>query len=117
MTRMKLPRAVVDSMTDGLEECDQSAHARAPARFERAVQNAALGGEVSLGSRLPNDRPHIGLCWINFATSAVQPVWCVAPRPAPVSPWKYSWNVIQSRKFGSVAKRSTPPSAGRAPPG
>src|SRR5262249_48113082 len=24
------------------------------------------------------------------ATRAVQPVWCDAPRPAPLSPWKYS---------------------------
>ena len=28
-----------------------------------------------------------------WATSAVQPVWCVAPRPSPVSPSKYSLNV------------------------
>ena len=25
-------------------------------------------------------------------TSAVQPVWWLAPSPRPVSPWKYSWN-------------------------
>src|SRR5262249_49372244 len=34
-------------------------------------------------------------CWksssIIVATSAVQPVWWLAPTPAPVSPWKYSW--------------------------
>ena len=28
----------------------------------------------------------------------VQPVWWVAPRPRPVSPWKYSWN--QSKSYG-----------------
>ena len=28
--------------------------------------------------------------WISFATSPVQPVWWLAPSPAPVSPWKYS---------------------------
>ena len=28
--------------------------------------------------------------WISLATSPVQPVWCEAPRPAPLSPWKYS---------------------------
>jgi hypothetical protein len=27
-----------------------------------------------------------------LTTSAVQPVWCMAPSPAPVSPWKYSGN-------------------------
>ena len=26
----------------------------------------------------------------NFATRPVQPVWWLAPRPAPLSPWKYS---------------------------
>jgi hypothetical protein len=28
-------------------------------------------------------------------------VWCDAPRPSPVSPWKYSWNRIRSRQCGS----------------
>src|SRR5262249_22529824 len=28
----------------------------------------------------------------NEATNDVQPVWWLAPRPAPVSPLKYSWN-------------------------
>ena len=27
---------------------------------------------------------------IRFATSEVHPVWCDAPMPAPLSPWKYS---------------------------
>jgi len=27
---------------------------------------------------------------ISFATRPVQPVWWLAPRPAPLSPWKYS---------------------------
>ena len=27
---------------------------------------------------------------ISDATRAVQPVWCEAPRPSPLSPWKYS---------------------------
>lgn len=27
---------------------------------------------------------------ISRATSAVHPVWWLAPRPCPVSPWKYS---------------------------
>ena len=30
------------------------------------------------------------VCSRSLATSAVQPVWWLAPRPAPVSPWKYS---------------------------
>ena len=28
--------------------------------------------------------------WRSLATRAVQPVWCAAPQPRPVSPWKYS---------------------------
>src|SRR5262245_16334463 len=28
----------------------------------------------------------------SLAIRPVQPVWCEAPRPRPVSPWKYSWN-------------------------
>ena len=34
----------------------------------------------------------------------VQPVWWLAPRPAPLSPWKYSWNRTQSRQCGSLWK-------------
>jgi len=30
------------------------------------------------------------LCSISLATRPVQPVWWAAPRPAPLSPWKYS---------------------------
>ena len=30
------------------------------------------------------------VCSISLATSAVHPVWWLAPNPAPVSPWKYS---------------------------
>ena len=40
------------------------------------------------------------------ATRPVQPVWCEAPMPAPVSPWKYSWKSSRSRHSGSVRKRS-----------
>jgi hypothetical protein len=37
------------------------------------------------------------------ATSAVQPVWWVAPTPRPVSPWKYSWKRMSQRQCGSAA--------------
>ena len=36
-------------------------------------------------------------------TSAVHPVWWLAPTPRPVSPWKYSWNSTRSRQWGSSA--------------
>ena len=48
-----------------------------------------------------------GVVRIRWATSAVHPVWCAAPRPMPVSPWKYSWNGILSFHRGSVASRLT----------
>ena len=35
---------------------------------------------------------------MRLATSPVHPVWCEAPRPAPVSPWKYSWKSTRSRQ-------------------
>jgi hypothetical protein len=35
------------------------------------------------GSRNPKS-------WISLATTPVHPVWWLAPRPAPLSPWKYS---------------------------
>ena len=43
----------------------------------------------------------------SLATRAVQPVWWLAPRPAPVSPWKYSKNseVVVRR----VARPDRPP--------
>ena len=35
--------------------------------------------------------------------------------PAPLSPWKYSWNSSASRQAGSVWKRSRSPNTGRRP--
>ena len=55
------------------------------------------------------------LCCSSLATSAVQPVWWLAPTPAPVSPWKYSWNGIRSRQCGSSLKTARPPNTGRRP--
>lgn len=45
--------------------------------------------------------PQPWYCWISLATSPVQPVWWLAPMPAPLSPWKYSWNGIRLRQCGS----------------
>src|SRR5262249_19288790 len=38
---------------------------------------------------------------INSATSPVHPVWWLAPRPAPLSPWKYSLKRTLSLHAGS----------------
>src|SRR5438445_284999 len=46
---------------------------------------------------------------IRRATTPVQPVWWFAPSPAPLSPWKYSWNNTQSRQCGSFWNFSVPP--------
>ena len=49
------------------------------------------------------------------ATRPVQPVWCEAPIPAPVSPWKYSWNSNRSRHSGSSRNFAMRPATGRWP--
>src|SRR5207249_3574578 len=46
------------------------------------------------------------------ATRPVQPVWCEAPSPAPVSPWKYSLNSSDWCQAGSDWNFSAPPKAG-----
>src|SRR4029450_1827700 len=50
---------------------------------------------------------------MSSATVPVQPVWWLAPRPAPLSPWKYSWKRIRSRQCGSLWNVSIPPYTGR----
>ena len=52
---------------------------------------------------------------IRLITSAVHPVWCEAPRPAPVSPWKYSWKGMRSCQAGSCWNSFTSPNTGRRP--
>src|SRR6185503_5708872 len=51
----------------------------------------------------------------SWATSAVQPVWWLAPSPAPVSPWKYSEKSGRSRQWGSVWSNELSPKTGRRP--
>src|SRR5262249_9229891 len=55
------------------------------------------------------------LCWSSLATSAVQPVWWLAPIPAPLSPWKYSWTRIKTLECGSSWNVPSPPNTGRRP--
>jgi len=47
------------------------------------------------------------------ATSAVHPVWWVAPRPSPVSPSKYSLNVTWLRQSGDSEASTRLPSDGK----
>ena len=47
------------------------------------------------------------------ATSPVHPVWCVAPNPAPLSPWKYSLNTTLCARSADRPAAS-PRSRGRA---
>ena len=57
---------------------------------------------------------------IRSTTSAVQPVWCQAPSPAPLSPWKYSGNAHQvlpvrvglEQLDGAVDRAAGPSSSG-----
>jgi hypothetical protein len=59
-----------------------------------AADATPTGGYTGTRSRssltAAGSRP-IATCSSSLATSAVQPVWWLAPTPAPVSPWKYSW--------------------------
>lgn len=50
-----------------------------------------------------------------WATRAVHPVWCVAPRPSPVSPSKYSEKVGCADHSGSGEDSMRLPSDGRRP--
>src|SRR5438477_4265950 len=52
---------------------------------------------------------------ISVATRPVQPVWWLAPSPAPLSPWKYSQHRIRSRQCGSGWHVAALPYTGRAP--
>ena len=52
---------------------------------------------------------------ISVAMMPVQPVWWLAPSPAPLSPWKYSWKSRQSRQCGSSWNFRVPPKTGRSP--
>ena len=52
---------------------------------------------------------------ITSAITPVHPVWCEAPRPAALSPWKYSLNSRLSFHSGSCCSRSTQPKQGRRP--
>ena len=77
------------------------------ARASRSVwsKDASTSGCSSFfvyPSSISSHQPPV--CWINFATRPVQPVWWQDPKPAPLSPWKYSLNKIQnySPKFSMV---------------
>ena len=67
--------------------------------------------------RRPGDRSSGPPRHSRWATRPVQPVWCDAPMPAPVSPWKYSWNSSRSRHSGSSRNFAIAPATGRWPVG
>jgi hypothetical protein len=86
ITRRKRPVVTILFAYDGSESADASIS---------AAGNKAGWKEER---RLQSQRPRL---MIRSATRPVQPVWCDAPRPAPVSPWKYSWNGISPCHAGS----------------
>jgi len=67
---------------------------RAAPEFSQATCLSGVGSFLANAPALPADRsccPSIRpKSSINLATIPVQPVWWLAPRPAPLSPWKYS---------------------------
>src|SRR5437868_571493 len=54
-------------------------------------------------------------CWMSIATRPVQPVWWLAPSPAPLSPSKYSWKRRYPSRPALPPNRSSWPSHGRRP--
>jgi len=54
---------------------------------ERTGEPRAVTAGQDDGGVLAHRSP---LCWRSLATIPVQPVWWLAPMPAPLSPWKYS---------------------------
>ncbi len=78
-------------------------------------QPLARGGGAEVAADLPSEgdahgsTPFVGRRQMRSATSPVQPVWWVAPRPAPLSPWKYSLNIACWFQSGSSCRRCTQP--------
>ena len=85
---------------------------RTPAARARSLRH----GPVSASSSSPSVGIGAPRCLrIRSATMPVQPVWWLAPRPAPLSPWKYSLKKMLSFQAGSVWSLSTQPWHGRRP--
>jgi|GEM_PF-50584 len=60
-------------------------------------------GVVEVNREPASRSEHFGVrLAMRSATRPVQPVWWEAPRPAPLSPWKYSWNGMSPCQAGSV---------------
>ena len=79
---------------------------RRPAAKSQSIVGEPPAAEQHGGVDLVDPHPAIRS---TVATAPVQPVWWLAPRPAPLSPWKYSWNRIRSRQCGSFWNFSSPP--------
>jgi hypothetical protein len=67
-------------------------------------------GTARSGRRRPRHAPRTSCrlpgvreAYDHVGDQPVQPVWCDAPSPAPVSPWKYSWN--SSDRAGRTSTR------------
>src|SRR5205085_11426362 len=75
-----------------------------PVRALDAVHHLRFGSV--LAPLPPRSTPERYALITRSATRPVQPVWWEAPSPAPVSPWKYSWNGRRPCQAASVWKRS-----------
>ena len=91
-------------------------HAHQPDRLDARQRDRLPGHLVQPPPRQPDrgvdlvdhDRSAPSISY-SSATVPVQPVWWLAPIPAPLSPWKYSWKRIRSRQCGSVWNFSIAP--------
>ena len=91
--RVPMHRRVDGRPAEPLHEEDSEALSRALAHMPVLVElvEARERGLVGVRAIVDSDYfPAFGHSSIRFATSAVHPVWCDAPIPAPLSPWKYS---------------------------
>ena len=122
---------VDDNITLSGTAAARGSSATTPAGIQSGVRTNAWGTERSAFSQIgyaDNALPGIGLVVAPYPArrrqapagalpssaaaaddqvrdQARQLVWCEAPRPAPVLPWKYSWKKSWSRHAGSSWSR------------
>ena len=74
--------------------CGSRSTIRNPVHFRRATRSPQFDAVSTIAARWPSSRTWAAVVVANTlmtrAIAPVQPVWWLAPIPAPLSPWKYS---------------------------
>ena len=89
---------------------------RAAVPHPRAAESPVRGAGADSGDDLGGAGTAPRRRLVTSAIRPVHPVWCDAPSPAPLSPWKYSLNTRLSARRGRPGA-ATPPKQGRRPSG